>query len=215
MKKILYSILVFGALQVSAKADLMYYTFEGNVTFSTVSEIVVGTKTTYVFGVDFDAQGLYDYLNPSRPDSLFTDYKEDINNLGRTVDYVYVDVVGQTLLSDENDRDVYEYNFGASIDFFDNSKLPDRNFLFGGQQYSNVQVYTPLYSLDKWEIGTNVIGFEQSLNASTNRLNRLYSNLTLTSISSNYSVPEPSVIFLMIAGILGLSGYHLFNRKNG
>lgn len=213
MRKFIYPALFAALFSVSLNADLLYYTFDGQVFYSTFNEIRSGSEVRYVFGIDLDIQGIFDYLNPSRPDCV----RMDSNGVDLSVDFVYVDFVGELLLDDMTTSDTYEYNFGASVDFFNNSRIPDRNFIIGGSQYNSVQAYTSLSPIDTWNVGMIFKGYEEALNSTTNeRLNWVFSDLTLTSISPYYSVPvpEPGLSFLATGGIVTFCGACFLRKKS-
>jgi hypothetical protein len=209
MKLLTTSLVTFlFTISVSAHAVSMRYTFSGNVAEigdsgglvaaanavdpSTTDDIIAGTGTTgtevtYVFDVDFGADGTI-----TRYDGSTFTYTDD------ATDYFYSDFVSGGLIDgvyDTSGSTIEERNYGF--------QYPYRSGLLG-RSYSEYTNIAGFGLVSSWPVGKSVTGYERAFNISGG-YSYLRSGLTLTSISA---VPRPAaalLIGLALIGVFGLS----------
>jgi len=185
----------------SALATPYLYTFEGYISRLSDNTGIVGdagkrggSGISYTFLVDLELDG---YIQQT--DTLINNYTDMADT-----DYFYTELVDSEIKPDP--AELYTVFAGTqSINLgVDKTTLPRLSRLWGGNGYHNVSVGTGLFNFSDWTIGTHLIGSESIYSALVNDYSRIYSELRLTAIDEVTSVPEPSALLLLGAGLIVL-----------
>jgi hypothetical protein len=186
----------------STSAELISFTAEGTVSSSYIYNSTTGTynyntiptSTTvhYSFLFDTEQNGLYTY--PDGSTYFYNDYAN--------VDYYYADFQGAFVLTGLSTSTGGVYNVGYESTY--NNTF--QNYILGGTSNHYVYIYNNS-SLDSWNIGTAVTGYEYNSSPSGS----VTSNLTITGMAS--AVPEPSMLSMLLSSIALLGSSMVFVRK--
>lgn len=207
------SLLVVGLLATlfSARADLMYYTFEGSVSnvFGTANTVTIGEQATYVIALDFDMPSKY-------AGNLYNDGSTVYSNFTLSNDYAIANLVGDGLYQDFPNNlnlNYYSTNSLASTQIKDYVDPSMPNTYFSQiyiTSYDDNSKFHELYLSGSNSFSINsVFTFEESY--VNNGEKTAGGSLTLRSISSLpiSSVPEPGCMVMLASGLLMLSGMGL------
>ena len=207
MNKLISAALLSGVLCLAAKADLVMYEFEGQVTSALYTNIAIGTSVHYTFGVDIDAMGFIDMIDPNRLDV----YEPDYNAGAYFADYFYSDFIGDLVLPINDQIPVMEFHDARSVT---SNYQPDQVYFVGGTNTNYVQVCrSGASSINDLQIGDEVYGYEDSyFTSSTGLYPAVSSYLTLVSIT-HADVPEPGILSLLATGLFGIGSLSFIRRR--
>ena len=206
MNKLFSALLVTGLFCFAAHADLMEYTFDGRITFTSNSSYAQPNNLVhYVFQVDTDLPGILSYSNGS--EYTYTDF----SNSYSARDYFQTDLVSGMILPDFHANDAYEFHNGLTIDYTSGSDFSE---IRGGESEHSVRINSYNSTFNNWAVG-NVFSAQELTRTLPSYTAHYYdATVTLTSITPvSASVPEPASVSLFFAGLLGLGGLGFFRRR--
>ncbi len=182
----------------------MYYTFEGNVIYTTTETHPLGMAVNYTFLVDRDLDGvsLDEFGNPT----IIPDYLEAIDYYALSF---YAAYVGGSALTTDNPASEYKSSaqHGDEIRRYDEifSALRGSNSDLSG--FDLIDIWSYEVNFGDWYVGQS-LNVENLVANGPGENSTMYSAaLTLTSITDYNpleSVPEPSTLSFMGLGLLGL-----------
>jgi hypothetical protein len=188
-------------------ATPLYYSFTGQVVYSTLSAYPLGTDVTYVFRVDRDAPGYtVDNLGQARPQE---DYVEQPDYFTR---YFLADYIGGSIVPADNPASETKESSHYGMD-----QMHYGSDIFSALRGSNsdpagmdlLDIWSADQLFEDWQVGKSVLG-ENLVENEPGALNSSYSSsLVLASIDTRNpfdvpAVPEPSAYALFALGLLGL-----------
>jgi hypothetical protein len=202
------SLLLIGAVQSAP----VYYSFTGVVTStyasngvaeSSLTEVPIGTRVTYIFMLDREQSGYIDIWDNGAPleHYVMEDYPNGDRSLGG--------YIGGSAISDIPDPYKVDYHFAEDIvsNGIAYGTIAGSNFDFSG--HDAISVETEGRSTLTWAVGQNdFVGINQVFGEF--EYIQVNSTLTLSSISETNpleapsSVPEPSSMVLFVVGCIAL-----------
>jgi hypothetical protein len=192
---------------VRPQAVPLYYSFAGQVVYTTLSDHPLGMDVSYVFRVDRDATG-YTVDGQGQTQTL-GDYVEQPDYFTK---YFLADYVGGSILPQDNPASEYKESshYGMDIMRYENeifSALRGSNS--DGSGFDLLDIWSADALFEDWQVGKHVLGENFVANGSGEPNDSYSSSLVLASIDARnpfepQSVPEPSSYALFGLGILGL-----------
>jgi hypothetical protein len=203
---VLAAALILGAAS-RPQAVPLYYSFAGQVVYSTLSGYPLGADVTYVFRVDTGAPG-YTVDGSGQARTL----SDEIEGPDFFQKYFLADYVGGSALAADNPASEEKESFHYGMDLMGYEDGP-----FSALRGSNsdprgmdlLDIWSTEGFFADWHVGQSFLGENLVVNA-PGELNSSYSSsLVLTSIGAENplevaAVPEPSAYALFVLGLLGL-----------
>jgi hypothetical protein len=199
---------MLGALMLgaaSAPATPLYYSFQGQVTYSTTSEYELGRPISYVFLVDQAIDGYS--LDGAGNVQPIEDYLEALDYFSLSF---YASYVGGDAFAIDNPMSTIQQSCFCGIDQVHYgetfSALRGSNGDLSGFDILDIWSYESRFS--DWAVGQSLLA-ENFASNGPGELNTSYSSsIILTAITQENplpaSVPEPSMLSLFGMGLLGL-----------
>jgi hypothetical protein len=185
----------------------LYYSFAGQVIYSTMSDYPLGMDVTYVFRVDRDATGYT--VDGQGQTQQMGDYVEQPDYFTK---YFLADYIGGSIIPADNPASEYKESshYGMDIMRYETeifSALRGSNSDPGG--FDLLDVWSADALFEDWQVGKNVLAEDFVINGPGESNSSYSSSLVLTSIDPRNpfetpSVPEPASYALFALGVLGL-----------
>ena len=191
----------------------LYYSFSGEVIYSTLPEYPLGRSVSYVFLVDREAQGYF--VDGAGIAHVMDD---DYETADYYRDYFLAEYLGGDIIPwDDPASSIRESShYGMDIRRYDElySTVRGSNADLAGFDLLDIWSYGARF--DDWTVGSGILG-ENFVSRGGAPNSSYSSSLTLASISAENplemsTVPEPSAIALFSLGLLGL-GFSLRRRR--
>lgn len=196
------AVLLFAA---RAQAVPLYYTFSGEVVYSTMPEYPLGRSVTYVFLVDRDAQGYV--VDGAGTISMMDDYFEAPDYYQ---DFFLAEYVGGDIIPRDNPASLtfQSSHYGMDIRRYDELFSAVRGSNGDPAGFDLLDIWADGSLFGDWTEGRSVLG-ENFVSAGGAPNDSYSSTLVLTSIDTQNpfetgAVPEPSAIALFALGLLGI-----------
>lgn len=231
MRNLAFLLVITGmawGLSNAAFAVPMYYTLTGEIRDGDATifrddagaianaGLAPGDTVSYTLLIDFDAAGYETHFGG------YVDYDPYIDH--GTWDYFYVDYISGDALSEVDSgfyntvgpsdgsglMDASEKNWG-----YNDSNGNGAGFLHVNSEDDMLQIKNVNVPIFEWAVGTYAIAGNWAFDSSNNQ-SQLFADLYVTSIvpvDDPSLVPEPSALFLLAAGLLGLTGVSLKRKK--
>lgn len=185
----------------------LYYSFTGQVVYSTLSDHPLGADVTYVFRVDRDAPG-YTVDGQGQAQAM-ADYVEEPDYFTK---YFLADYIGGNILPYDNPASEIKESSHYGMDIM---RYQDEIFsaLRGSNPDPSGMDLLDIWSADQlfedWQVGKSVQGENFFANGPGEENSTIGSSLVLASIDARNpfdapSVPEPSTYALFALGLAGL-----------
>jgi hypothetical protein len=185
----------------------LYYSFTGQVDYTTLSDYPLGMDVTYVFRVDRSAPGYtVDGLGQAQ---AMADYVEEPDYFTK---YFLADYIGGSNNPSDNpaSEDKESSHYGMDIMRYQDeifSALRGSNSDAGGMDLLDIWSADALF--EDWQVGMNVQGENFVQNGPGEENSTYGSSLVLASIDTRNpleapTVPEPSTYALFALGLVGL-----------
>jgi len=189
------------------RAVPLYYSFAGQVVYSTMSDYPLGTDVTYVFRVDRDATGYtVDGLGQVQEQ---TDYVEQPDYFRK---YFLADYIGGSIIPQDNPASEYKESshYGMDIMRYEDdifSALRGSNSDASG--FDLLDIWSADALFEDWQVGKNLLAENFVVNGPGEGNSSYSSSIVLASIDTHnpldvQTVPEPGTYALFALGLLGL-----------
>jgi hypothetical protein len=190
---------MFAVAAMNAAAAPVYYSFEGTVTYSIITDIAYGQTVHYTFMADLNVDG---YSN----ENGILIHATDAGTPGNSIDYFYSDYVGGDAIAVDPPSSFYgtlSYHMGYSqINLgFPSSLVLGSNGDPSGYDYA--YAYSDNSPIGSWYVGQSFQGYNAIGGAAG--VYDAYSDLTLVAIGGTNpleAVPEPSTLALLVLGVV-------------
>lgn len=182
----------------------LYYTFQGNVIYSTAASHPLGQAVDFTFLVDRDLDG--HTLDGAGNQTLVQDYIETSDWYILSFHAAYLR--GSALTSDNPASSIQQSWFnGVELRRGDEIFSALRGSNFDRSGFDLIDIWSTDLDFGDWHVGQNLLG-ENFVSNAPGELNTSFSSaLTLTSITDYdpvEAIPEPSTLSFMGLGLLGL-----------
>ena len=198
--------LILGAA-ARPQAVPLYYSFAGQVVYSTVSDYPLGTDVTYVFRVDRDAPG-YTVDGQGPPQVL----GDDVEQPDYFTKYFLAQYVGGSAIPLDNPQSQFHES-----DYYGMEIMRYESEIYGALRGSNsdlrgsdmLEISSAEAFPENWQVGQRFVAEDVIYNGPGELNSSQSAFVTLTGIGSSnpfdvQSVPEPSAYALFGLGLLGL-----------
>jgi hypothetical protein len=187
-----------------AAAVPLYYSFDGEVVYSTVASHALGQSVHYVFLVDYDRDGYF--VDGDGNIMMDGDYVEAPDYFRNSFYSEYIG--GDALLEDNPLSELKETCYcGLDIRRYDEIFGAVRGSNFDPRGFDLIDVFSYEARFPDWAVGQNVIAENLVANGFTTPNSSYSSLMTLTAITDENpmgTVPEPSILAMFGLGLLGL-----------